>query len=266
MIKPVPLDGWLSWNLPISMFLHKLKLYTKKENAMSGINSSQQLQNILTKRREEKEKQAQRNEKFASSVQTVVSAAEDKRDQAHRSATVIIEDTFNNLGPNALIAKQEKVFEQFISEIRHALVDLLNQQYKFSNVVEMYSSWSLNMSDMNIGFQEYTINTPDIARRMEQEKQRWLKELDKRHQYVRQALSESSTHQAVGQIYAFASQEISFKEFKQLEPSIKSSSPYNIFKNWEWSDYTYQKTQAPRMLEELNATIASAPKGSSPSL
>lgn len=231
---------------------------------MSGVNSGQQLQDILTKRREEKDKQAQRNEKLASTVQAIVSAAEEKRDQAHRSATIIIEDTFNNLGPNALIAKQEQVFTPFVSGIRHALVDLLNQQYKISNVVEMYASWPLDMSDMSISFEEYTINNLDIARTMEQEKQRWLKELDKRHQYVRQALSESSTHQTIGEIYAFASQEMSAKEFEVLEPKIKSSSPYNIFKNWEWSEYTYKKTQAPRMLKELNATIASIPKVSPP--
>ena len=232
---------------------------------MSGINSTQQLQDILTKRREEKDKQAQRNEKFAPTVQAIVAAAEEKRDQAHRSATVIIEDTFKNLGANALIAKQEQVFTQFVSGIRHALVDLLNQQYKFSNVVEMYTSWALDMSDMSIGFQEYTVNATDIARTMEQEKQRWISQLDKKHNYARQALQESENHETIREIYAVASQEISLEDFERLEPKIKNSSHYNIFKNWEWSDYTYKKVQTPRMLEELNATIASVQKVSPPS-
>lgn len=231
---------------------------------MPGVNSNQKLQGVLTKRREEKDKQAQRAAKFAPSVRAIVSAAEEKRDRAHRSATSIIENTFDNLGANILVAKQEQVFTEFVSGIRHALVDLLNKQYKVSNVVEMYASWPLYMSDMSMGFQEYTINPSDVARAMEQEKQRWLKELDKRHQYVRQALLESSTHQAIGDIFAFASEEISAEEFDALEPKIKSTSPYNIFKNWEWSGYTYQKGKPQKMLGELNATVAAAAKVAPP--
>lgn len=232
---------------------------------MSGINSSQQLQEVLTKRREEKDKQAQRNEKFAPMVQAIVSAAEEKRDQAHRSATIIIEDTFNNLGPNTLIAKQEQVFTQFVSGIRHALVDLLNQQYKISNVVEMYTSWSLDMSDMSIGFQEYTVNSTDIARTMEQEKQRWISQLDKKHNYVRQALQDTQNHETIREIFAVASKEISLKDFEELEPKIKNAGPYNLFKNWEWSDYTYKKVQTEKMLDELTTTVNSHQKVSPPS-
>lgn len=231
---------------------------------MSGINSSQQLQDVLTKRREEKDKQAQRNNKFAPSVQAIVSAAEHKRDQAHRSATAIIEDTFNNLGVNALIAKQEQVFTEFVSGIRHALVDLLNTQYHVSNVVEMYTNWSLNMSDTTIGFQEYTINASDLARTMEQEKQRWLSQLDKKHHYARQALQEPKNHETICEIFALASQDITVQDFEQKEANIKSAGPYNLFKNWEWGAYTYKKTQIQRMAEELNATIASVAKVSTP--
>lgn len=232
---------------------------------MSGINSSQQLQDVLAKRREEKDKQAQRNNKFAPSVQAIVSMAEQKRDQAHRSATAIIEDTFNNLGANALIAKQQHVFTEFVSGIRHALVDLLNTQYHVSNVVEMYTNWSLNMSDATMGFQEYTINASDLARTMEQEKQRWLSQLDKKHHYARQALQETKNHETIREILALASQDMTVQDFEQKESSIKNTGPYNLFKNWEWSRYTYQKTDVKRMAEELNATIASVANVSNPS-
>ena len=234
---------------------------------MTGIDSTKRLQDMLAARRAEQLKQEERNKMLFVTACAIVDVAEEKRDQAHRASVMIVEDTFKNLGPNLILAKQENVYNDFVSEIRNSLVDLLNQQYVVKNVVEMYTSWAVNMSDVRLNLNSGIIDEKSIARTIQEEKQHWIYALEQKHNFARKALAEEKTHNAVREIYLFATQEITAEE---LENRLSSKSPLdaynNLFKKWEWSNYTYQKVQTPRMLEELNATIASVQRDTGPSL
>lgn len=232
---------------------------------MIGIDSTKRLQDLLTARRAEQLKQDERNKMLFHAASAIVDVAEHKRDQAHRASVMIVEDTFKNLGPNLILAKQENVYNDFVSEIRDSLIELLNQQYAVNNVVEMYTSWALDMSDVRLKLNSGIIDEKSITRTIQEEKQHWIYALEQKHNFARKALAEEKTHNAVREIYLFATQEITAE---QLERNIASKSALdaydNLFRKWEWSTYTYEKTNPARMAEELNATIASAQKVNPP--
>lgn len=232
---------------------------------MTGIDSTKRLQDMLTARRAEQLKQDERNKMLFVAASAIVDMAEHKRDQAHRASVMIVEDTFKNLGPNLILAKQENVYNDFVSEIQVSLIELLNQQYSVNNVVEMYTSWALDMSKVRLKLNSGIIDEKSIARTIQEEKQHWIYALEQKHNYARKTLAEDKTHNKVREIYLFATQEITAEELEHKLASKRPLDAYdNLFNKWEWSTYTYDKTQAPRMLEEFNATIASVQKVSPP--
>lgn len=227
------------------------------EKSPKGVDGTQKLNEILVKRREEKQKQEDLFARLNPAAQSIIKAAEERRNNAYDSAVEVITDTFDNLSESLLLAKKNKVYNEFVEGIEQSLVEVIAAQFAAANIVEMHAGLELSMEGTKIALKDFMVNEGDVKRSLSIEKDRWLSDLKRNHNRVSQDLNSAENQIIV--LYQFATKEISAAELKESFASAQNPSN-NLFKQWDWNFYKNNNVDAINQELESTAKRAQQPQ------